>query len=187
MTRVSAALLALALLLGAGDGMAQIYRYVDETGTVRYTDDLGAVPPEFRPKSEAVPGAVEEIAPPPKTSPVDAGSPSRAEEAEALVDALEAERQSLKEEQAGIKKEGESLAERKRLLEAEREEILNSRGFRGNRADDRTIRRLRDLQERTEALREEVRAHNEKTARYNEKAAAHAEKVEEAKKRFGPK
>ena len=37
-------------VLAVAPAAAQPYRWVDEHGTVNYTDDINAVPPRFRPK-----------------------------------------------------------------------------------------------------------------------------------------
>lgn len=59
--------------LAVAPAEAQPYRWVDEHGTVHYTDDINKVPPRFRPKEP----------PPPPTrrdpfAPVAPGGPSRA-------------------------------------------------------------------------------------------------------------
>jgi len=51
-------LIAVALLIST-DGFAQIYKWVDEKGSVHFTDDITRIPEKYRPKVDRL-GAIEE-------------------------------------------------------------------------------------------------------------------------------
>jgi hypothetical protein len=85
MTRIQTGLL-LFLLLAANPVAAEIYRYIDESGVLSFTDDLSKVPPDQRPKVEVVepgtgprpdflsgPSAFEQLRDHPAVKPVAAG------------------------------------------------------------------------------------------------------------------
>ena len=152
---------------------AEFYRYVDEEGRVKYTDNLANVPVEQRPKADEYDEPYDQFAPeegierekPEAESPD--GAPKETEdvrlqrEAPAKEGEEKTPEQKLREAGARLKEEYQALIKEKqemdklttrRLTEAERKEL---------------IKRVRDFNSRTEDYEKRRSAFNKEVEDYN--------------------
>jgi hypothetical protein len=152
---------------------AEVYRYVDEEGKVRYTDNLANVPVEQRPEAEEYDEPYDQFAPEeeierekPGTESTDV-TPKETEgvrlqrEAGAKEGEEKTQEQKLRETGARLKEEYQALMKEKeeidklttkRLTESERKELIK-------RVKDYNLR-TEDYEKRREAFNKEVEAYN---------------------------
>jgi hypothetical protein len=180
---VWAVLLVLSVFVGAAH--ADIYRYTDEDGNVRFTDDPTSIPTQILPKAEIIrTEPVESETPAGLSEPAGPDRKSRKEVVKELEQQFSAEKEALEQEKARLTKEGRQLQEKKESLNARREEIASSPRIRGNRADRKTIRQLEEVDGQIQALDREIQAHNQKVEAYNQRARAYDEAVAKANEQY---
>ena len=152
---------------------AEFYRYVDEEGKVKYTDNLANIPVEQRPKAYEYDESYDQFASPegierkkPETESPD-GAPKETEDLRLQREALTKEGEEktleqklreagarLREEYQGLIKEKEELDKltTRRLTETDRKELIK-------RVRDYNSR-TEDYEKRREAFDKEVEAYN---------------------------
>ncbi|MFO7860642.1 MAG: DUF4124 domain-containing protein [Desulfosalsimonas sp.] len=140
--------LAAALLVAGTTGEARIYRYTDNNGVTRYTNDLSSVPESYRNTAEAT-----------REIPV---RPARAE------DGTKATKPGA-EEKADESKTFQDMEERRLELEAKKQAL-------DEKYQD-LIRQQKKLKDAGKQLKgkKQVRAHREKVQALNEKIRAYQE------------
>ena len=150
-------LLAGAAFLISTPAMAEYYRYVDENGMQRYTDDLSSVPVDQRPNVQSY----ETIKSNPVPSGGDLATPQAGEKPEGATwrertanqaDALDQERIGLEKTQQTLQTERDALLKEKPSVE--------------------------DGENARKAYRDKVKQLNAKVADYEKQHAAYKEKVE---------
>ncbi|MCG6893614.1 MAG: DUF4124 domain-containing protein [Desulfobacteraceae bacterium] len=176
-------LLVLAVCVGAAN--ADIYRYTDADGNVRFTDDPTSIPAQILPKAEIIrTEPAEGETPAGASEPAVPDQKSRKEVVKELEQQFAAEKESLAQEKARLAKEGRRLQEEKEKLNARREKVLTSRRFHRNRADSKGIRQLQEVDEQVQALDREIQAHNQKVQAYDQRARAYDEAVAKANEMY---
>jgi vacuolar-type H+-ATPase subunit I/STV1 len=156
-TYLLALVLVIYLLLAAPLG-AQIYKYTDENGQKRWTDDLSQVPKEQRSSAQRIETSTQ--------SPTDADieaplSPSSTEatdtDDQASAENAELSRDALEKEKAELDAIYQELLEERKALEQVKDDALS--------ADDRT------------QLNDKISAYNDKTEQYETRLNAFNEKI----------
>jgi len=136
---------------------AQIYKYIDEDGKKRWTDDLSQVPKEQRSSAQPVETTSQTPTDANKTPP----SPSTTEAADvngpAPIQDAELSRDALEKEKAALDAIYQQLLDERKELEQVKTDALS--------ADDRT------------QLNEKISAYNDKTERYETRLNAFNEKI----------
>jgi len=162
--RIMPWVLAMALLLSVGPVSAEFYKYVDDQGNTRFTDDINQVPPEQR---EALKSYVEsesqpESGPAPSGKPLD--QPSENKQKAANIYADDEPQESTYEK---TRKELEAM---KSELDVEYRAIM---------AEKERLTQERELAK----SREQIQLYNQKVEELNERAAAYEKKGAEYSKR----
>jgi len=171
----------ISFLLFSASASAEFYKYLDENGNVRFTDDINQVPeeqrakissyvesesPEPAPEQAATPDSQQEPAQPENTAELveeDAGK----ESLEAAKERIEALKQELEEEYKALVEEGKQLnKERKAALN-------NEQRLEFNRKVDEYNKRGESYQAKQKEFEAQIEAYN---ARINEFNAANAAK-----------
>jgi chromosome segregation ATPase len=140
--------LLIATLIVATPAGAEIYKYVDENGQKRWTDDLSQVPKEQRPTVERFEGVTDTPA-----TTITEGLPAEAQETEPDGDASDEpsppDRAALEQEKADLDTQFQQLMKERTEIEASKTQTLSSQ--------DR------------EALNNRIAAYNKKTEQYEAK------------------
>jgi len=180
-----AALLIFLSFFMASPVWSQFYRYLDEKGNVRYTDDLSQVPEDQREGAQAYQESKSEPESQPSPDPAEAqktedaegaekadenpkpsaDGPDSSDELDALAASLKAQRQEIDTEYAAIQKERDALnASRPTTTTKARAKIfLEQQGELEQRIQAYDKKRLQ--------YENDVKAYNEKVRAYNEQAA----------------
>lgn len=183
MKKISIAIAAFCLL-GAVAVAGEYYKYVDENGVVRFTDDFNQIPPALQQQAEKYSGvaatATTESGEVPSTTPeppapqpaqealpataapvaaADAGDPTPPADLETWRQQLEGQKRELDTAQAG-------LTEEMTALESQKEKAKSKAEIKAY--NDRVI----ELNRKIEAYENERLKLNEAVRSYNEKAAA---------------
>jgi len=176
-----AVLLPLLLALPAS---ADFYKYVDENGTIRFTDDITLVPPEQRKKlkiyEEAEPPApapapaAEEGEQPPEEAagqaPADALGVTE-DQLRAMEEQLRAMKEQLDEKNAALAEEYNALTEERKALESRRGKFRTKGQV---KQYEEAIRRLNEksaaYEQKRKRFEEEVRAYNQTNKAFFEAA-----------------
>ena len=162
---------------------AQFYKYVDDEGNTRFTDDINLVPPEQRkniksyeesvsePAEEEAGNVQEETQPAPKSA--SSGGSATVDDAESLEDArkrLDAFKDEIDAEYAALIEEKKKLAKEKEQAQ-NREQIIEY-----NKKVEDLNQKVRDYQQKGKDYETQVEAYNGEIAEQN---AAHKKKKEE--------
>ena len=171
MNRIIAVTLLLVAIL-TGPAIAEIYKYVDETGNLRFTDDITQIPADQRKKMDTY----KEIVTDPDA--VKAAQQERAaayeqlqQDQEAANDAaqaadLEARAAKLKKTQAALKHEAEKLAKEREALGPQPSNAASASRLRVyNKNVDDYNQKLRAHQAKTQSLENELKTLNEDAGR----------------------
>jgi len=147
-------------LLISGTAFAEFYKYTDQNGNVRFTDDLGKVPEDQRPNATSYESSKSSVPGPAskkesETDQVSAGSDANAnttdnstdEQIKSKKDALSKEYQSLMEEKAGLDAEwnGAKTTLEKHQINQKRNELN---------------KKITQYEEKRKTLNAEIEAHN---------------------------
>ncbi len=168
------------ILLLAAPGYAEIYKYIDETGQKRWTDDLSQVPKDQRPAKKRVTTENTEMAPGNAAGqPEQTNSPAPVPETETIVpDALEpgrtvgSNREDLIRDKADLDAQYQRLMEERLQLEkrmaedltTEARAELNKRVSTYNQNTETFDRRLNDFYMRVEQYNRRNSAEKAKAA-----------------------
>ena len=156
--------LAMALMLAALPAAGEFYKYLDEDGNTRFTDDINQVPPEQRKnvssyvESESRPEAV--------PAEEESGSQSETEEQQPVAD-IDAGDMA---EEGYFDKTRKELDEMKARLDAEYKAIMEEK---------EQLSQERDAAK----TREQIQAYNKRVEKLNARAAAYEQKGAEYSKR----
>jgi chromosome segregation ATPase len=148
---------ALVLLLTPLAGDAEFYKYKDETGALRFTDDLTEVPPDQRPKVKSYEepadyGIGENESEKETASEEEEGEGGMHYEAQSLYD----RKDKLDSEYKALMKERQSLARERLNLKTQAErEAYNAKAQRLNE-------KISDFENRRSAFQKEVEKYNKK-------------------------
>ncbi|BBO67549.1 hypothetical protein DSCA_14790 [Desulfosarcina alkanivorans] len=147
---------------------AEIYKYVDENGQKRWTDDLSQVPKEQRPSAQRF-ESVEETPPEPDTAPAEETRPEASlaigavtADTPAPADALS--REALEKEKADLDARYQQLMEERKELEQIKTE-----------ADSFEARAL--LNEKISAYNDKTKQYETQLNRFNEKIKAYNQEI----------
>ncbi|WP_419662820.1 uncharacterized protein Dvar_32970 [Desulfosarcina variabilis str. Montpellier] len=143
---------------------ARIYKYIDENGQKRWTDDLSQVPVEQRESAEhfeSVGDASQDASSRQEKSKTDAEP-----EADQPSHTVELTRESLLNEKSELEKQYQQIVE-------ERKQIEDIKAQKGDATDRKE-------------LRERISAYNAKTEQYEMRLEAYKEKVDAYKKKIMP-
>jgi len=183
MKKIGLAIMVLCLLDGVAVS-AEFYKYVDESGAVRFTDDFNQIPPALQPQAEKYSGieasasAEAEDAPPPRPEPQ---APEPAQEAPPAAETpaaapgagvaaapadLETWREELEKQKRELDGVHAGLTEEMTALESQKEKAKSKAEIKAY--NDRVI----ELNGKIEAYEKERLRLNDQVRSYNEKAAA---------------
>jgi hypothetical protein len=152
---------------------AEIYRYVDEQGKVHYTDDLGNVPVEQRPKADeyeepydqSAPEEVTETKKPQTQGPEEVLKETEEERLPTETPAKEGEEKTREQE---LRETGTNLTEEYQALVKEREKLDKLATRKLTQSDrEELIKRIRDYNLRTEDYEKRRAAFNKEVEEYN--------------------
>ena len=171
---ISTCLLIAALLIAA-PVYAEIYKYIDENGQKRWTDDLSQVPKQQRPTAQRI--ETEEEKP---TEAIDAGlgkaQPASTPETEAAIpntaepgEGAELDRDALEKEKADLDTQYQQLIEERKQLEQ-------------RQAEDLSAAARADLNERISAYNSKMDQYDKQLNAFNEKASAYNQNIISQKK-----
>jgi uncharacterized protein YukE len=178
----------LSLIIIATPAMAEFFRYIDERGNVRYTDDINQVPGEQRNRirsyiesSSNAESDAPQPAPAGKSAPAAAPAERLQAEAGQPADDGGANLDQMRTRLEGLKKE---VDDELTALQKEQEEIRNIKPATGNREEmiayDARIKgfnkRVADLNKKSEELTRQVDAYNARVAEANANIAAKQKK-----------
>lgn len=179
---IALAMMVLCLLGGVVDS-AEFYKYVDESGAVRFTDDFNQIPPALQPQAEKYSGieasasAEAEDAPPPTSEPQ---APQPAQEAPPVAETpaaapgagiaaapadLETWRGELEKQKRELDGVHAGLTEEMTALESQKEKAKSKAEIKAY--NDRVVelnRKIETYEKERLKLNEEVRSYNEKAA-----------------------
>ncbi|WP_319404539.1 DUF4124 domain-containing protein [uncultured Desulfosarcina sp.] len=166
---ILAFLLITALLLAA-PVYAEIYKYIDENGQKRWTDDMSQVPKQQRPSAQRIEtekekpadaiAAESEKAQPASTPETEDAIPNTAEAGQAA----ELDRDALEREKADIDTQYQQLIEERKQLEQ-------------MQAEDLSAAARADLNERISAYNSKMDQYDKQLNTFNEKASAYNQKI----------
>ena len=148
------------LLILPGPLGAEIYKYTDENGQKRWTDDLSQVPTEQRTAAqriESVSDATQETAAKQAETGIEAAAADESEQTDDL------NRESLESEKADLDSQYKQLLEERKTLEEMKAAELDTDA----RAD--LNNRISAFNTKTEAYEKQLEAFNEKVNAYNQK------------------
>jgi chromosome segregation ATPase len=181
--RTSFLLAACLTLLLTVPGSAEFYKYVDENGNIRFTDDITMIPREQREKLKVY----EEVkSPPPDTAAGEGPAPEEAvkkspeEIAAEVTGVTEEELQTMKkrldDKKAALAEEYNALKEERKALESRRREY-RSRGRIKEYEDavDRLNAKNAAYEAKRKEFEAEVKTYNETNRKYFEAARKAAE------------
>lgn len=164
--RTGLGVILIAAMLAALPAGAEYYKYVDENGNVRYTDDITMVPPEqreklleyqdYRESEEATETSGAPAAATPEETPEPAQAPASDED-------LVEQRERLEQERTELDTEYNALMEARRRLEERRGD------FRTRSALREYETQIRQLNERNAAYEAKRREHDQEVLEYNTK------------------
>ncbi len=143
---------------------AEIYKYVDENGQPRWTDDLSQVPKNQRDKIKSY-KSIESTTKPsaPATHDRDAAGIDDEKKMGAHGEAIDTRRDSLEKEKADLERQYQHLAE-------ERKNIEKLKADAGNADETKDLnRRINEYNEKTENYEAQLNQFNEKVNTYNRK------------------
>ena len=164
-------MLVMATVLAPAPAAAEFYRYRDQNGTVRFTDNLTEVPPEQRADLKTY---REVVSSPPTTAFPETDPSGQAPEPAATVSAeADEERRAAEETAARLRQRQEALIQEYEALQKERAALAKRDGQRVNNAQQARYAeavealnaKIRDYQQRREAYERDVQAHNARMAR----------------------
>ena len=168
MTRMACCLLALSLVFVLPVA-AQVYKYEDANGDIRFTDDITVVPEgqrsqymETAPAEEPTPeGGAEGAGNTEQPAEPGATPPASEEEGEQDPDSDQATIERLNAEQQKLKKEYDALSKEKAALEKERKEVRTSAQLKTyNDKADALNKKIDDYEQRARAFAAERDAFN---------------------------
>lgn len=154
-----------AMVFLAVPASGEFYKYRDQNGVLRFTDNLAEVPPDQRPKVTTYEGAQTSADSPPGPS----SAPSASEEKAAAISGagdqaredIEEERQRLEQVKQTLDKEREELARKKEELKEERKQLRDEQDA---RAYNKKVQELNEsiaaYEQRRKAFQEQVEALN---------------------------
>ena len=149
-------LIALFMLTTAVSASAEIYKYRDANGVLRFTNNLQEVPQDQREKVQSY-HEIETKADPTEGSPQQQAAEPQAD------DALEQEEESLREEKELLDAEFAKLeGERKMLVELSQKD-------RSDEEDAEFRRHIESFNARTKAYDEKLKVFEDKVSKYNAK------------------
>lgn len=149
--------------------LGEFYKYKDENGVTRFTDNLAEVPPAQRPEVDAYSEPSDFITPaqpqPQKSDRRDRGEAFKnrlTEEVEKeKADSPEQRAAQLRDEKKRLEIEYNEIMEQQKVLSAERETLKTPASYRVyNKKQKRLRERAEDYEERRKLFEEEVKAFN---------------------------
>ena len=151
---------------------AEIYKYIDENGQKRWTDDLSQVPPEQRsavqrmvtednPTSPSKP-AVGDDQPPGDTGDIQAGDP----DADSQMESAGLDREALDREQSDLNALYKELVAEKKQLEQAKAEATSPE------AQEELIQKINAYNQKAKEYDARLEAFNQKASQYNQQIRA---------------
>lgn len=150
-------------LLFAAYSNAEIYKYIDENGQKRWTDDLSQVPVEQRDSAERMETEATVETPSDRT-PDDADPPEPAEKMEeATSDTDESNRETLENEKAALDTMYQELLQERQQIEKAKAEA------KGAKAKEPLRKRITAYNEKAEKYEKRLKAFNDNVTKYNQR------------------
>ena len=174
--RTGFGLIIIVIMLAALPASAEFYKYVDENGNTRFTDDLTMVPPDqrekFRPYAEEAdkPEAASDAGATPPAEPP--APPADSEEGRTPEEDLVELGKRLEEEQAALDREYKALMEERKTIESQRQEFRTKRAMKEYEAQITTLNeRNAAYEERRAAFDREVTGYNDRVEAFKKQSA----------------
>jgi len=163
-------MLVMATVLAPAPAAAEFYRYRDQNGTVRFTDNLTEVPPEQRANLKAY---RETVSPAFGRTGAEADASVQVPEPETTDAEVDEDRKAVEETAARLRQRQEALIREYEALQKDRAALARRDGQRVNNAQQARYAeavealnaKIRDYQQRREAYERDVQAHNARMAR----------------------
>ena len=156
-------------LLFAVHCYAEIYKYIDENGQKRWTDDLSQVPVEQRDSAERI-QTEQTLENPADQATDDAAPPEPVEKREqATFDTDEPNREALEKEKADLDAMYQELLQERQRIEKAKSETKGAPAKRALR------KRITAYNEKAETYEERLKAFNDNVTRYNQRIQAATE------------
>lgn len=159
----------LLVVLFATHGNAEIYKYIDENGQKRWTDDLSQVPAEQRDSAERLETG-ETFETPADPNAGDAAAPEPVEKMEqAISDTDEPSREALEKEKSDLDAMYKELLQERQGIEKAKAET------KGAPAKEALRKRITAYNEKAEAYEKRLKAFNANVTEYNQRIQAAAD------------
>ncbi len=160
--RYASIVIALTLMLVPFISSAEFYKYKDESGVLRFTDDLTEIPKDQRPKMDAYSEPDDFVTPEQKQQKIDAKKAQKAAEAAKVVKDKDAMRLKLDNTKIALDKEYEELKKTKQdLIDARADAIKSAADTKAHQEKVLQFNtRVEDLEKRRQAFAKEVDAFN---------------------------
>jgi hypothetical protein len=158
------------MLLNPISSFAEFYKYRDENGVVRYTDNLAEVPPAQRPKTQRYSEPDDFLTPAQKRQRDEsASSKSSVPERESSLSMQREEEETVEQRSTRLRQLRENLKREYNEIARAQQALLNKRGTlrtpasyrKYNEQQSRLQQRAEAYEKRRKAFEEQVKAHNE--------------------------
>jgi hypothetical protein len=164
-TWTGAIVLLMVLCLAVPAAFAEFYKYRDENGVLRFTDDLSMVPPDQRPKIDTYEEVKSSAPPPAAAAPAEA--PAAAADEDRPKKALDAT------DVSGVAAEHKRLDQRRKQLEKERQNLgRQKQALQQERARIETEEDARAYDAKVQQLNERIAGYEKRRAEFTEQAEA---------------
>ncbi len=160
--RYASIVIALALMLVPFISSAEYYKYKDESGVLRYTDDLNEIPKDQRPNMDAYSEPADFITPEQELQKVEDAEKAQKDAEAKRVKEKDAMRVKLDNTKIALDKEYEELKKAKQdLIDARADAIKNAADTKAHQEKVLQLNeRIKDFQNRRQAFAKEVDAYN---------------------------
>ncbi len=165
----------ISFLMFSVSAAAEFYKYVDEEGTVRFTDDINQVPAAQRAKIRSYIESVSEAPPEPEATQENQTDQAAADQQTNFPDRSDDEQESFADAKKQIEKLKSEIDQEYAAFLKEKEQLAKEKGQAKTRAQiieynkkvERMNKRVKAYEEKGKAYKAQVDAYNERIANQN--------------------